>query len=225
MSRASGPAEGPEALARRFGLRPENLEKLRLYADLLVRWNSKVNLIGPGTAADIWGRHFHDSLQLEKFIPDAKKPLADLGSGAGFPGLALAVAGLAENVTLIESNRRKAEFLRHVSRETSTPARVLCARAETLKTGESEAPEAPEACHVITSRALAPLDRLLTLAAPFAAPDAVLVFPKGAKAEAELTDARKDWILDAELHPSETDPDGRIVVIGKFHVKHPAPRT
>lgn len=208
-----------EALARRFALSPERLEKLRLYAKLLARWNRNINLTGPAAEAGVWSRHFHDSLQLGQFIPDPAQSLADLGSGAGFPGLALAVAGLADNVTLIESNRKKAEFLRHVSRETSVPARVICARAEAPETAAA----GPFA--VVTARALAPLGRLLALAAPLAAPEAALIFPKGAKAETELTDARKGWILKAEIHFSETEPEGRIVVIRGFHVKHPAAKS
>lgn len=216
----AAPAPGPEALAGRFDLRPENLEKLQLYANLLKRWNSRINLIGPATTADIWRRHFHDSLQLAQYLPRAAKgagTLADMGAGAGFPGLALAVSGLVKNVTLIESNRRKAEFLRHVSRETSTPAEVICARVEALK----DVPVGPFSA--VTARALAPLEKLLALALPISAPGAFLVFPKGAKADAELTAARKGWILDAETYPSETDPEGRILVIRMFHVKHLPP--
>lgn len=185
----------------------ETWERLDLYVALLRRWQSTINLVSPSTLPQIWTRHVADSLQLLAIAPDAQK-WVDLGSGAGFPGLAVACAlagskGVA--VHLVESDQRKAAFLREAARITGAPARVHAQRIEAF--GESW----KNPVDIITARALAPLSKVLTYAAPLLEKGAQALFLKGQDAEAELTESAKHWHMDAVLRPSVTDPRGSIV--------------
>jgi len=187
------------------GVTDATLDRLRLYLELLTKWNRAVNLVGRGTLADAWRRHMLDSAQLAPLLPppptDRPRRIVDLGSGAGFPGLVLAILGVGE-VHLIEAEQRKATFLREVARQTSSDARVHAARIEDVES---------LAADVVTARALAPLPELLRLAAPFLRPGAVGLFPKGADAARELTEAEKAWTLSVERFPSRSDPRGTIL--------------
>jgi 16S rRNA (guanine527-N7)-methyltransferase len=187
----------------------ETEARLDILVDALLRWQSKVNLVAPSTLPELWTRHIADSLQLLALAPQARV-WADLGSGGGFPGMPIACA-LAEQtgakVHLVESNGKKAAFLRAAVRATAAPAVVHQERIE--KFGETCA----EAVHVVTARALAPLKTLCVQAFPFVAQGAIALFPKGQDVEAELTDAAKYWRLQASRVPSRTSPDGSVVVI------------
>jgi len=179
----------------------ETADKLRLYAELLKKWQAKINLVGPATVPDLWRRHFLDSAQLFPMLPAG--PVLDLGSGAGFPGLVLAILrGAGEPVHLAESDGRKGAFLREAARLTEAPAIVHTSRIETIKPFEISA---------ITARALAPVSTLLRLAEPFLAPTVQCLFLKGEKLEDELTEAAKDWKMTVERIPSESDPHGVIL--------------
>ena len=187
----------------------ETEARLDILVDALLRWQSKVNLVAPSTLPELWTRHIADSLQLLALAPQARV-WADLGSGGGFPGMPIACA-LAEQtgakVHLVESNGKKAAFLRAAVRATAAPAVVHQERIE--KFGETCA----EAVQVVTARALAPLKTLCVQAFPFVAKGAIAMFPKGQDVEAELTDAAKYWRLQASRVPSRTSPDGSVVVI------------
>ena len=182
----------------------ETADKLRLYADLLKKWQAKINLVGPATLPDLWRRHFLDSAQLFPHLPDG--PVLDLGSGAGFPGLVLAVlrGEGAAPVHLAESDGRKGAFLREAARLTGASAIVHTARIETLKPFEIAA---------ITARALAPVASLLTLAESFLTHSPKCLFLKGEKLEDELTEAAKDWKMTFERIPSASDPKGFILTM------------
>jgi 16S rRNA (guanine527-N7)-methyltransferase len=186
----------------------ETRKKLERFQELLLKWQSKINLVGPGTLAEVWNRHFLDSAQLYKFVlkrsDSGENNLIDLGSGAGFPGLVLAIMG-CPSVTLIESNHKKCTFLRNVARETNTTITVF--------EGRIEAFEAPNRAKIITSRALAPLDKLLSLACPLLDQSGFCLFLKGARHEQELTLARKGWNMKANTHKSATDPNGVVLEI------------
>ncbi len=188
----------------------ETLARLDIIAELLVHWQKTINLVAPATLPQLWTRHIADSLQLVSHVP--QKPLlwADLGSGGGFPGLVVA-AVLAERpgsqVKLVESDTRKAAFLREAARRTGLPVSVHPQRIEQV--AASLAP----GTNVVSARALAPLPKLLDLAAPFLEAGALGVFPKGKDAEGELTAARKGWTLDVELRESRSDPDGRVLLV------------
>ena len=187
----------------------ETEARLDIFVDALLRWQSKLNLVAPSTLPELWTRHIADSLQLLALAPQARV-WADLGSGGGFPGMPIACALAGQTgakVYLIESNGKKAAFLRAAVRATAAPAVVHQERIE--KFGETCA----EAVQVVTARALAPLKTLCIQAFPFVAKGAIALFPKGQDVEAELTDAAKYWRLQASRVPSRTSSDGSVVVI------------
>lgn len=194
---------------------PDAEAKLRRYQALLLKWQKAVNLVSPGTLDEAWERHFLDSAQVAEYLPASPFTLADLGSGAGFPGLVLAMLRPDLDVHLIESDDKKGQFLKTVSRETSTPVIVHTARIE--------------ACHgtvkpaVITARALAALDKLLALCLPWAEenPALQMIFLKGEKAEEEIWEAEKSFLFRCETFPSATDRKARILRISSLQ-KRPA---
>jgi 16S rRNA (guanine527-N7)-methyltransferase len=187
----------------------ETTARLDRFAALLLDWQSRMNLIAASTVPTLWTRHIADSLQLLAIAPQARK-WADLGSGAGFPGVPIACALASDATTeihLIESNQKKAAFLREAVRVTGAPAIVHAERvADFAKTFRGE-------LDVITARALAPLPELLSIAYPLLKSGAQGLFLKGQDVEAELTQATKCWSIQATLVPSRTDPKSRIVVI------------
>jgi 16S rRNA (guanine527-N7)-methyltransferase len=180
------------------------LDRLTAYADLLVKWQARINLVGPDTLPDLWRRHLLDSAQLFARLPPAATRLADLGSGAGFPGLVLAIMG-APDVHLVESDTRKCVFMREVARVAEVTVTVHTARIEKVPSLQAD---------VVTSRALAPLDRLLTLAHPHLVDGGKCLFLKGRAADDELTAARKEWIITVDRAPSLSDPSGIILEVG-----------
>lgn len=161
------------------------LLRIEVYGSLLEKWQKKLNLIGDNSVVDLWNRHFFDSAQLLPLLPRLDCSTLDLGSGAGFPGLILAIMGNT-NVTLVESDSRKCAFLKEVIRSTniSSSVRVENSRIEDLSNYQVD---------VITSRALAPLERLLELSEPFFSEDTICLFLKGKKADEELIQADKGW--------------------------------
>ena len=189
----------------------ETLARLDRFVATLLTWQRRINLIAPATVREIWTRHIADSLQLLPLAPTARIWI-DLGSGGGFPGLAIACA-LAEKpggrVHLIESNGKKAAFLREAVRITGAPAIVHQARIEQVggKLGEP--------IEVVTARALAPLNELLALAEPWLKKGAQALFPKGQDVGAELTEASRYWNIEAALVPSMTDPNARILNVSQ----------
>ncbi len=193
----------PEAFAERHDVSRETLDRLKAYVALLARWQGAINLVGQDSLADVWRRHIQDSAQLASLVPPSAREIVDLGSGAGLPGLVLAVL-LDRPVHLVESAGKKASFLREAARATGAPATVHNARIEAV---------APFAADVVTARALAPLDKLLGYAARFAHDDTVFLFLKGAKAAQELTDAAKTRTMQVVRHPSLTDEEGTILEI------------
>jgi 16S rRNA (guanine527-N7)-methyltransferase len=187
----------------------ETEKRLDQFVALLLARQQTTNLIGPSTIPTLWTRHIADSLQLLDLAPDAKV-WVDMGSGAGFPGLMIACA-LADKpdcmVHLIESNGKKASFLRAAVAATGSPARVYGGRME--KFVESF----PGKADVVTARAVSPLRLLFDECSGMIRGGAVGLFPKGQDVEAELTAASKYWKIDAGLVPSRTDPKARIVVV------------
>ncbi len=188
----------------------ETFARLETIATLLVRWQKTINLVAPASLPYLWQRHIGDSLQLLDHAPQAARRWVDLGSGGGFPGLVVAAALAGRDgaeVHLVESDTRKAAFLREASRIAGLPVQVYPQRIEAV------APALAAGTDVVSARALAPLPRLLDLAAPFLAAGALALFPKGRDAARELTEARKGWTLDVNEAPSRSDPEGRILVI------------
>ena len=182
------------------------VEALERYAALLSRWNRTLNLISARDESILWDRHIADSLQLVPLIHPLPEKAIDLGSGAGFPGLVLALAtGIAFD--LIEADQRKAAFLQEAARVTGAPVVVHPVRIEAARLPPAR---------LITARGLAPLIRLLPLAAPLLAPDGLCLFPKGAGAAAELTHAATQWHMQVDCVPSRTAANAVILRISEL---------
>jgi 16S rRNA (guanine527-N7)-methyltransferase len=192
---------GPEDFAGIVPVSRETLSRLEAYADLLIQWSARINLVGRDTLADLWRRHLLDSAQLRPLVPNAARNLADLGSGAGFPGLILAILGVP-GVELVEADSRRCAFLHEAARITEAKVTIRPCRIEAVP---------PHSVDVVTARACAPLDRLLDLARPFLAPDTICLFPKGERFEEELTLARKRWTMNVSVEPSLSDRRGVIL--------------
>jgi 16S rRNA (guanine527-N7)-methyltransferase len=191
---------------------PETAARLAAYRDLLLRWNTRINLISAETAAEIDQRHIADCAQLQPLLPQ-DGPIADIGSGAGLPGLVLSIMQPEREVHLVESDKRKAAFLVEASAQLKLPmVRVHACRAENAKLPPLSA---------ITARALAPLEALLPYAADFLAPGGVAVFPKGKTAEKELTEAALDWHFTCERFPSTTNSEATILRLSNIHRVQP----
>jgi 16S rRNA (guanine527-N7)-methyltransferase len=194
----------------------ETWERLDRFVALLLVWQKTTNLIAPSTIPTLWTRHIADSLQLLPLAEHGRQ-WVDVGSGGGFPGLVIACA-LAQipgaTVHLVESNAKKAAFLREAQRVTAAPVIVHAERIETFVAafkGEAD---------VVTARALAPLPLLLGQCAPLLKNGALGLFPKGQGVDLELQDASKSWIVNAELLPSRTDPQGRIVRVREIRPRN-----
>ncbi len=186
----------------------ETLAWLEIYAALLVKWQARINLVGPATLPDLWRRHFLDSAQLLPLLPRPGGTLVDLGSGAGFPGLVLALM-TGWKVHLIDSDQRKCAFLRQVALETAILGRV------TIHAARFDA-VAPFPADVVTARACAPLDALLGHALPFLGESGRCLFLKGEKVEEELTAAEANWNMQVARRPSLSDPAGAILIIDRL---------
>ncbi len=184
--------------------------RLAIYGELLAKWQKKINLVGPSTLDDLWLRHFADSLQLLPLAGEWRN-WVDLGSGGGFPGLVVAIAagGAAQMVHLIEADKRKAAFLREVSRETQTDAAIHVGRIEQVL---------PQLVlqtrfDIVSARALAPLETLVRYARPALEKGALGLFMKGKGLSGELTAASGDDSLTFTLADSLTDAEARIVIV------------
>ena len=188
-----------------FPVSRETAERLQSYADLLVKWQAKINLVGPATIPGLWRRHFLDSAQLQRLLPAG--PILDLGSGAGFPGMVLAILR-DDPVHLVESDARKCAFLREVARLTNAAATIHNCRIESLS---------PFPVTAVTARALASVASLLSLAEGFLSPSVECLFLKGEKLEDELTEAAKDWKMTTERIQSLSDPQGIILRVKEVH--------
>jgi 16S rRNA (guanine527-N7)-methyltransferase len=201
---------GPHDFAQVFKVPRETIHKLIRYAELLAHWQKSTNLVSASTLPRLWSRHFADSAQLQNLAPEARLWL-DLGSGAGFPGLVVAIlqAGMSDfRMHLVESNRKKCAFLAEVARETEAPVDVHAMRIEDF--ASSASPLVPD---VVSARALAPAPRLFDLAGPFFGANTRGLFLKGREAEAEIAAARKQWDFTARLCPSATANDAQIVEV------------
>ena len=186
----------------------ETLDRLETYRELLARWTKSINLIAPSTIDDIWNRHIADSYQLFEHIPNAAKTLIDIGSGGGLPGLV--VDAVADDklpllqVTLVESDQRKAAFLRTAAREMGLKVSVVSERVERLKS---------VSCDVLTARALAPLDVLFGYATSLLKPHGLCIFQKGRNFAAEISDAAIHWQFDVTEYESKTSAEARILLV------------
>ena len=208
---------GPEDFARAFGVSRETLDRLARYESLLKTWQNTINLVAPSTLDHVWQRHFADSAQLDALAPAAAKTWLDLGSGAGFPGLVIAIlrAELGETrVRLVESDARKAAFLREVARTAGIAVDIVATRIESAANSDTV-----RVSDVVSARALAPLTKLLGLAQPFFGPETVGIFPKGRDLAAELDQAREKWSFACVVEPSRTDSEAGMAVITELSAR------
>lgn len=184
------------------------LADLKAYEASLQEWQQKFNLVSNNTLENAWERHFLDSVQLFDLIPSNSKILYDLGSGAGFPGMVLAIMAKEKTpylkVSLIESTSKKTLYLKHVAELTKTDVEIINDRIENIK---------PQPVDVITSRALTALKDLFNYAIRFCDSSTVCIFPKGKKYQEEITDAQKLWKFDYELIPSQQSEEGMIIIV------------
>ena len=184
---------------------------MKAYIGLLVDWNTRHNLVSRASLEDAWKRHVWDSAQLAPLVPEHARSLVDLGSGAGFPGLVLAIL-LRERPgfrsVLYEATRKKAAFLEMAAKSAQANVEVRDERIEAA---------AAETFDVVTARACAPLPRLLAYAQAFQGPDTINLLLKGQNAVAELTEAHKSWTMKVVRHPSQTDSSGVILEIRELH--------
>jgi 16S rRNA (guanine527-N7)-methyltransferase len=196
------------SFAAAAGATPQQVADLERFRQMLADSNQRMNLVGPATLPDFWNRHAWDSAQLLRLAPEALT-WADLGAGAGFPGLVLAVLGKGRpgfHVHLVESMVKRCRFLSEVASALDLPATVHNARAENLSL----------AVDIVTARACAPLTRLLGYARPYLKAGAVGLFLKGQDVVSELEDASRSWDLDADTIPSACDERGRIVRVRRL---------
>jgi 16S rRNA (guanine527-N7)-methyltransferase len=194
---------GPQEFASKTDVSRETLAHLKAYAELLAGWNARHNLVSAKSLEDLWQRHFWDSAQLAPLIPAQARTLADLGSGAGFPGLVLAemLRGRVA-VTLYEATAKKCAFLTAAAERMVLPVAIRNLRTE----------DAPvQVFDVVTARACAPLPRLLTYAQRFTGPNTVCLFLKGQNVGSELTEAHKSWKMKVRQVPSLSDSSGTIL--------------
>ena len=186
----------------------ETISKFRVFSELLKKWNPVAGLVSPASLEQLWDRHILDSAQILEVAPPGIRKWLDIGSGGGFPGLVVAIMAAERrpeiNVVLVDSNRRKCDFLSEACRQTGTEAQVLNIRAEQLD---------PQNADVVSARAVAPLPGLLSLASRHLAEGGLCVFPKGSGYRDELAAARKSWSFTVEPVPSRTDGKGRILLI------------
>jgi 16S rRNA (guanine527-N7)-methyltransferase len=196
----------PEAFARETGVSRETCDRLERYAALLVKWQKAVNLVGASTLPDLWRRHMLDCAQLYPFIPAQAGTLIDLGSGAGFPGLVLAIMARerasALSVHLVESDRKKATFLREAARAAEVAPIIHAARIEAIQAFPAD---------IITARALAPMSQIVAWSAKFWSQDTVGLFLKGQDIDSELTPPGDFETMEIRQHQSSSDPKGRIL--------------
>lgn len=190
----------------------ETFAALQAFEAEVKRWNPTVNLVSRSSLDSLWTRHIDDSAQIFRACPPDASKWVDLGSGGGFPGLVIAALAREHlprlSVTLVESDQRKATFLRQTARKLGLPVEVLSKRAESLP---------PQMADVVSARALAPLADLLELASLHLKAEGVALFPKGARHAEEVIDARRIWDFDLDIMPSASDPDAAILIIRKIH--------
>lgn len=184
-----------------LGLDDATVGRLATYVALLTKWQARINLVAPATLPEVWSRHILDSAQLLPHLDGHAGPVLDLGSGAGFPGLVLAILG-REDVILVEADRRKAAFLQEAARVTGAKVKIEACRIEALR---------PIRAGIVTARALATVSELLHYARPFTDESTLYLFLKGERVDAELTTARERWNMRVDKAPSLSDARGVIL--------------
>ena len=195
-------------IEKKYNVSRGTIQQLREYESTLQDWQSKMNLVSNSSLDSAWERHFEDSVQLFDLLPSNAETLFDFGSGAGFPGMVLAIMAkeLLPNlqVNLVESTKKKTLYLKHVSDLTDTKVNIYNDRIENIKNQKAD---------VITSRAMSSLNDLLNYSEPFCKKNTILIFPKGKKHQAEIDDAKRNWGFDIDIFQSSSSDEGAILVL------------
>ena len=193
-----------KAFQKATGVSEAVLARLQAYVALLGKWQAKINLVGKDSLNDVWRRHILDSAQLQPLLPVTAVTVADIGSGAGLPGLVLAImkAPGGPEFHLIESNARKCAFLRQASRLTEAGAIIHHTRAESLKNFKAD---------FVVARGVSPLEKLLNTVKPLLKEGGQCLFLKGKKWREELTETQKKWIINESAIQSLSDPSGMVI--------------
>lgn len=192
----------------------DTYERLRAYADLVQKWNPRINLVSKSQLPALWARHIADSAQIQLVAPSEARLWADFGSGGGFPGIVLAILAQEfapeRRFVLVESDLRKSAFLMEAARHTGAAVTVKAERAEALQ---------PLGAKVVSARALASLDMLFGFCAPHMAEGAIGIFPKGASYQSEIDAARAKWDFLLQVAPSRTEDAAKILIISELRAK------
>jgi 16S rRNA (guanine527-N7)-methyltransferase len=203
-----------EDMINKYNVSRETIDNLKLFQNMVLEWNKKFNLISKSSEKNIWERHIVDSLQLCQFININQETLYDFGSGAGFPGIVLAIAGKQSfpnlKITLIESVGKKVLFLKEVDKVLDLNLNIINDRIENIKLPKAD---------IISSRAMASLEKLLEYAKPFCSEKTILVFPKGEKWQEEIDKAKENWVFNYKSTQSITNNKGCILSINKIRRK------
>ncbi|MBR2299972.1 MAG: 16S rRNA (guanine(527)-N(7))-methyltransferase RsmG [Alphaproteobacteria bacterium] len=198
-----------------YNVSRETFAILSRYVNILTDWQAKMNLVSPKSLAEVWTRHIADSLQLYQYLNSDIKTVYDIGSGAGFPAIVLAIQSMAEHrdtkFKLIESITKKTVYLNAVKNELGLKnVEIINARSESLKLAPAD---------VITARAVAALDKLFALALPLAGKHTVLLLPKGKTYQTEIDEALKHWSFYVKVLPNKVEPEGVILQIANLRKK------
>jgi 16S rRNA (guanine527-N7)-methyltransferase len=192
-----------------FLVNPAQEIKLIKYLKELAIYNKHTNLVGKSTLANPWRSHILDCIQVSTFIKNRNSTILDMGTGPGLPGLVLAITGY-KNVNLVDSNRKKISFVKHISKELDISVKIFLSRIEKLNNSKFD---------FLISRALANLNKLFIYSDKFTDKDTVLIFLKGKKVKNEIQEAKKIWSFNSEIHPSESDERGSVLIIKKLKLK------
>ena len=199
---------GPEQFERDFSVSRETLDRLHAYEALLAKWNRTINLVAPSTMDELWERHFYDSAQLHSLAPKTAVKWVDLGSGGGFPALVVAILAAEKNPNLkvfcVESDLRKATFLKTVARETGLDVGVFSRRIEDVPPMEAD---------IVSARALASLDRLLEFADLHLTPEGTALFLKGETVDQEISQAKANWAFQLAVTQSKTNQKAKVLKV------------
>ena len=196
-----------DEVCRLLGVSLETSERLAAYVAVLREWQPRLKLIGPGTVDEVWSRHVLDCGQIARHVPPTCRRLVDLGSGAGLPGLILAIMGVT-GVEMVERDESKVAFLHAASNVCDVDVGIHGMRIEDLPRGPAD---------VVTARALAPLDALLPITASFLGEGSVAIFPKGKSIDDELKSAARHWHMWFQRYPSLSDSRSSVLVINRIH--------
>ena len=197
-------------IIEKYRINYQQEKNLQNYLDELVKNNSHTNLVGKTTLIEPWRTHILDSLQLLPFIENKTSSILDMGSGAGLPGIVLAIAGYS-NVTLVDSNGKKINFLQQISQKLNLKINIILNRLEKINNYKFD---------IITSRALSSLDKLLSYSQNFIKTNTVLIFLKGKTVNDEIITAKKKWSFSFEIYSSESDIRGCVLIITKLKKKN-----